>query len=474
MENRIPQTAGVGPRPDSDLALKLSILGTIKFLEASEYELIRLMIENDIWVGPPPQDPGGAGDVEWGLLPYWVHNPPQFILDYIASSQLLKDVWRVLEVMLPTQIDEANYQALWNQIEHGGLVADDGTIFGESQYEQMDAGWLWSLADYLIVSMSGDVVPFVDKQVSPVPLKDNQGRVKIALVGDWGTGKFPDGEAVNIMNQIISLKPDYLIHLGDVYYAGTGGDFLPPDEEMNNFLTFWPAASQLAAGASFMLNSNHEMYSGAKGYFNVALADDRFSGQAGCSYFALQYAGWTILGLDSAYYSPSSMFMNGSLGTNGVQAGWIRGLTSDGQKLSPGKVIVLSHHNALSYDGSAEDTAFWDEIHSALGGDPAAWYWGHIHNGIVYKTPTAGGRKTLARCVGHGAIPFGDAAGLAKSARVDYYAHTMTDYPPHVYNGFAVLTIDSGGLVTEEFYEQDSTAPKYSNQYSLDGTTKER
>lgn len=143
--------------------------------------------------------------------------------------------------------------------------------------------------------------------------------MKIALVGDWGTGQFTDGEALSIMTQIMGHSPDYLIHLGDVYYAGTTGDFLPSNEEMNNFLNDWPNSSQLPAGNSFMLNSNHEMYSGAKGYFNVGLADQRFSQQQGTSYFALQYAGWTILGLDSAYYSPGAMFMSGIAETAALQ-----------------------------------------------------------------------------------------------------------------------------------------------------------
>ncbi|HEX8561298.1 MAG TPA: metallophosphoesterase [Pyrinomonadaceae bacterium] len=460
MESGVPQTTDPRRQLDNELTLKLSFLGAIKFLEASEYALIQLMVDNEIWIGPVPENPGGSGDVEWGLLPYWVHHPPAFILDYIQSHETLNLAWKGLEAILPARIDSANYDALLKRVEQAGLVATDGTIFGTGQYEQIDLRWLFSLVNYLIVVTSGDVAPFSNKQVAPVPLEGVQGRVKIALVGDWGTGAFKNGEAVGVMQQIMSLKPDYLIHLGDVYYAGTAGDFLPLNEEMNNFLNDWPDTSQLPAGNSFMLNSNHEMYSGAKGYFDVGLADERFNRQQGTSYFALQYAGWTILGLDSAYYSPSALFMAGDLGTNGVQSDWIRGLNLD-----PDRVIVLTHHNGLSYDGSVEFTPFWDQINEALNGDPAAWYWGHVHNGVAYKSPTVTDRKTLARCVGHGAIPYGDQFGTAGSGRVDYYAHTPAPAPPRVLNGFALLTIDSNGVVTEEFYELGLTGAKYSNQY---------
>lgn len=465
MENGTPQTTDLKQRLENDLALKFSLFQTIKFLEASEHALIELMDANKIWIGPVPANPGGSGDIEWGLIPYWVNNPPAFILTYIESNDILKDAWKVLEFLLPARIDTANYNALVNQVVHGGLVAADGTIFGDGQYEQIDPRWLFSLADYLIVVTTGDMAPFSNKQVLPIALKDNQGQVKIALVGDWGTGSFIDGEAINVMTQIMGLSPDYLIHLGDVYYAGTNADFLPVDEEMNNFLNDWPNSSQLPAGNSFMLNSNHEMYSGAKGYFNVGLADNRFSQQLGTSYFALQYAGWTILGLDSAYYSSSAMFMSGSLGTNGVQSGWIQGLRSNGQPLSPNKVIVMTHHNALSYDGLAEDTTYWNQITSALNGDPAAWYWGHAHDGVAYKSPTVTQRTTLARCVGHGAVPYGDAFGCASSSQVDYYSHTPAPNPPRVYNGFVLLTIAASGVITEEFYEQGSTIAKFTRQY---------
>jgi len=53
---------------------------------------------------------------------------------------------------------------------------------------------------------------------------------------------------------------DYIVHLGDVYYAGTELA-PPPGEEMQHFLQMWPA---MPPGRSFTLNSNREMYGGAE------------------------------------------------------------------------------------------------------------------------------------------------------------------------------------------------------------------
>lgn len=453
-------------RLQNDLNLRSSLAEIVDVLEDSEYQLVQLMVDNNIWSGtvPPPPSPTNEGHIEFGLIPYWVNHPPSFIKAFLDTNLLFYIAWKAVENVLPASIDPTNYDKLISAAEDQGIVTEDGTLFGLATYEQLDPRWVWSLVDYLFVKATDDRAQFSTTQVQPITLSGSQpNQVTIALVGDWGTGVYSDGQAVDVMNQIKSLNPDYIIHLGDVYYAGTNADFPPPGEEVDNYLSLWPDV------ASFMLNSNHEMYSGAKGYFRVLAEQNPFSQQQATSYFALQYGGWTILGLDSAYFDKSALFMNGALGgTAGVQAQWIDSLISSGQ-IDPQKLIVLTHHNGLSYDGKTE-VAISSELNSILGGDPAAWYWGHIHNGIVYKTPTITGRNTLARCVGHGAIPFGQAFGLVNDAdNVAYYAKTINQAIPNnnilVCNGFALLTINANGSVTEEFYEQNTPGSVFSNSY---------
>src|SRR6266851_7560043 len=111
MENGKPQTSDLKQQLKNDLALKFSLFQTPKFLEASEYALIQSMVDNKIWIRPVPDNPGGSGDIEWGLIPYWVHNPPAFILAYIASNDILQDAWKILKSLLPARIHTANYNA---------------------------------------------------------------------------------------------------------------------------------------------------------------------------------------------------------------------------------------------------------------------------------------------------------------------------------------------------------------------------
>ncbi len=43
--------------------------------------------------------------------------------------------------------------------------------------------------------------------------------IKIAIMGDWGTGM---PQAVNMLQQMVAgFSPDIVMHLGDTYYAGS-------------------------------------------------------------------------------------------------------------------------------------------------------------------------------------------------------------------------------------------------------------
>ncbi|XLM19336.1 metallophosphoesterase, partial [Chromobacterium piscinae] len=87
----------------------------------------------------------------------------------------------------------------------------------------------------------------------------------------------------------------------------------------------------------FTLNSNHEMYSGAFGYFQELGL--RFPLQQGTSYFSLRNHNWLILGLDTAYWSDKyKLYMDGALGD--AQTAWLKTVTAGWQ----GKIMLLSHH----------------------------------------------------------------------------------------------------------------------------------
>ena len=290
----------------------LAIFGFLNtYLQNSENQLIQVMVHNGIWTSPPsPPPPVSSGDVEFGLLDYWLNNPG----DNTVLNDLQK-AWKFVVGSLPaTQFNATNYQNLINAVGPGkpGIVASDGTLIGSAKMDALlDPGWLLAPIEYLYHLATHSYSPFPQAPPTITLTGASSSQVTIALVGDWGTGNYPTGPAAEVMQSIAALKPDYIIHLGDVYYTGLA------DEEQNNLLGLWPPGY---TGKSLTLNSNHEMYDGALGYFGTALANPIFSLQKQNSYFVLQYGNsqqsggpWSIIGLDSAYWSTSPLVMVGSI-----------------------------------------------------------------------------------------------------------------------------------------------------------------
>ena len=117
----------------------------------------------------------------------------------------------------------------------------------------------------------------------PEPLGENP---RIALLADWGTGLYgapPSGKCIQADG-----KFTHIIHLGDVYYSGT------QKEIQSQFIPYWPSVNGAVNRAC---NSNHEMYSGGHGYFNLTLPT--FAQMSSC--FALENEHWLVIGLDTAY-----------------------------------------------------------------------------------------------------------------------------------------------------------------------------
>ena len=473
------------------LSQQLGFIGT--YLVNSESQLIALMNGT----APP-----SGGDIEFGMVLYWIHNDLPSILQWMAKY------------FPPTQITAALYAQWQNTWATTGVIAPDGTMVADGPFSQLDKGWFYSSILY-VLKLFGEVTTATQGPApQPITLPNNP-TLTIALLGDWGTGPWSDcgspAPAVTIMQQLESLSPppDIVIHVGDVYYSGaghlpwavtiammalslkTGVPFYPNEEDLRLVQQWWSTGPK-PMPRSFTLNSNHESYSGSNGYFGDALTSSLFTSQGKTSYFALYYQDWAIVGLDSALYSTSIFNMQGALqnSADSSQVAWAKGLNLTGKN-----VIALTHHTALSIDGQPipgsllssdgnpiPPNKLYSDMHAALNNqDPDYWYWGHTHNGVVYNTnatmSSSGKTTTLCRCLGHAAIPFGDAYywqngtkySLGQSPTVDYYAHSAVPNPTgcaqqtlRVKNGFAVITL-AQGTITESFYEQGNTTPVWTS-----------
>jgi len=426
------------------------------FLKGSETKLVAILSGEALPVGLP-------GEPEYGMVLYWIH---QGLPGVLAG---LLDKFKFFN--LPdTAITNDQYTDWLITLEGGGLVIPDGSLISTTKYAVLDSNYLVSVLYYLRTRYSS--IPVIGIKPNPfgtTPAKidiPDAAPLRIAIFGDWGTGVWQDSTLARNPAQLVSLaikqlNPDIVIHLGDVYYSGL------QTEEMNNFDGLLSPGSKF----TFTLNSNHEMYDGAIGYFQKALVNPSLTAQNNTSYFALTYQNWVILGLDSAYYDTSALYKHGAI-TDQAQLDFIREVMA-----GPGagkQVIVLTHHNPISYDGktvSLRDevlqTGLAKDVHDALGKWPDFWYYGHLHNGIVYDAQGLTDNNTLSgigsgdapacRCMGHGAIPMGAAFGITDNNIVKYSAGTpVGGHDPklskRVLNGFAVFTLEPK-KISEEFFE---------------------
>lgn len=435
-----------------------------KGFQQDEKLLIKLMNSLPPTSGPYPK-PTDPGNIEYGWALHFLNVtlPGLGTTGTWLKGKLTKD-FDMPDTTITTK-EWDHWKKVWST---SGVVMGDGSLVATQKYAIMDIGWAWAVIDYILLYIGfKPTAPFRTKPNTVTIDQSSQPSLSIAIMGDWGAGNYQDGPssdspAVQIMSQIKGLQPDMIIHLGDVYYAGS------TSQEQNNLLDVWAYNAPLG---NFTLNSNHEMYDGAEAYYKTALASSIFSKYQSsidpttgkpnppCSYFAIEYGDYIILGMDSAY-NATGMYLDGRI-TNDDQLQFMYDAEANGKK-----IVLMTHHNPIdTYGGSTND--LWTDVvnknattqQKGLTKPPYMWYWGHIHNGMVYNNTAASG-NTLARCLGNGAIPIGDGKWLDNSY-IDYYTKTpLNDGAPNnklrVKNGFAILTFDSNGI-TETWYDQSGT-----------------
>ena len=225
---------------------------------------------------------------------------------------------------------------------------------------------------------------------------------RVALISDWGTGE-PRPQA--LLRAVAALKPDVVIHLGDIYYSCDA-------REARAFHDDVRAVFPEGSARVFTLCGNHDMYAGGAPYYGLL---DRLGQPA--SFFCLRNAHWQFVAADTGY-NDFDPFREGAE-TTWVRDGTAPGGTPDLDRYSdlawhadklqnPGgrRTVLMSHHPPFSRRGVIRGGRHRNERLLAQFapwlGAIDLWFWGHEHCQIVYA-PFAG--VTRGRCLGAGAIP---------------------------------------------------------------------
>ena len=288
----------------------------------------------------------------------------------------------------------ATLDAFYNKGAKPGKTSKAADIF--AKYGNLDPRWVEVVVEKAKVLFKGKH-EFITHNSATDFRFEMENETTVAVVGDWGGG---NEAAQAVAQQINKINPNHVIHLGDVYYAGT------PKEVKERFLKYWPKPK--APGHSFALNSNHEMYSGGYGYFDTTLKQF----QQPASYFSLTNDNWRIIGLDSGYDEHD---------LHDPQEDWLKG-----QFTPERKTILLSHHQLFSVYEKADPSKLRAKVQSVLP-KVYGWIWGHEHLCVVYKEQ--GGLKAV--CLGNGCFPY----TLPKGKKppivewLDEHQGTDPDYP---------------------------------------------
>ena len=291
----------------------------------------------------------------------------------------------------------------------------------EFNFSTCDPKWFEAIDEYFTHFGPGsthDEIPYVDYQsISDFVCSGLPNNLTVGILGDWGTGQ---SIAIDQLKKVVEKKPDLIIHLGDVYYAGTEEEY---EHKLLNLVDEFARDDQGKPIPFLNMPGNHDMYAGGTAYYkaferlNKRNLDSKLLNiEQHASYFCirLKNESWQLIAMDTAYHDHNPFMVDvGMTHVREQEVTWML----DKVENFPGQSILFSHHQPFSpYEeiGSLthkKPSEFYQnpnliEIHrlllSASSGRIPLWIWGHEHNLGIYQ-PFAGIKR--GRCVGHSAVP---------------------------------------------------------------------
>lgn len=294
--------------------------------------------------------------------------------------------------------------------------ADLKKLEEEFNFSMCDPRWIEAWEEYLKIyhADSGHFeIPYVRyHEMSDFVFEGFPDDCKVGVLGDWGTG---DGIAFEVLDRMLELRPDAIIHLGDVYYAGEEKEYRKNLVEPLHERVVKPDGSPVPV---FNMSGNHDMYSGGAPFYAATgrlNGDTQFRQEA--SYFCLRTANgkWQILGADTGLHDHDPFAVVTSIThLDPEEVKWhankVEEFSRDG-----GRTVFMTHHQPFSANipmGSParkKPSDFYvnprllDDFNAIrTNGDVPLWLWGHEHNLAIFQ-PFRGIER--GRCAGHSAVP---------------------------------------------------------------------
>ena len=230
----------------------------------------------------------------------------------------------------------------------------------------------------MYLSQGDETYKILSEKIPQQSIKVDKSTMRIAIIGDAGFRGQVQKNVLHKIEQIHNKNPfDYLVHLGDIYFAGT------TEEMLHHFISpFKRVCPNVLA-----VLGNHDLYNGGMPFLDVI---DTLN-QPG-RFFAIENENWCLACLDTALHSTDFFRLDGAL--DEIQLSWLEELIKNNSQKG---IILLSHHYIDSYWSKGSDSLrkqlkpFLPKIFS--------WYWGHEHNCATYHKNTVG---YYGACLGNG------------------------------------------------------------------------
>ncbi len=306
---------------------------------------------------------------------------------------------------------------------------------------------------------------------------------KIILLGDWGTSC---ADATELLRQLLAqcgtTPPACIIHLGDIYYAGT------QTEVDNNFYNV--IRNTLGyTGPVFTIPGNHEYYDFGDGYFYLidklnSHVPGSVSAVQSASYFCLRTDDnrWQFLGLDTGYNDSGNYTTYMEPPAPDLKSHLDVSWAQDKLQQFGGKTIMLTHHQLFSRsaeymnsDPFGEDCAnpyLYSYFGNFMGNHIAAWFWGHEHSFALFENGLMG--LNMGRLVGSSSyeeaisddpyainyplIPYNSNNVQVSPNNYSPSSHDSDQYYPHV---GAILQMNGANNPTITYYSFPSWDMEY-------------
>jgi hypothetical protein len=316
---------------------------------------------------------------------------------------------------------------------------------GDSKFESSGdwLGWMVGAGPFLLTSASkakfrwhnspehagsGFTYPLDEPGAAPL---------RVALVSDFGTGRY---HSRYIAKQLRAQAFPCAFHLGDVYYAGRRSEF-------EDYFAA-PLDPILGHTQLFALNSNHEMYSGGRPFFEFM--DRRRASHPGMqkqegSYFCLRSSKFQIVGIDTAYHSHGRHKEPALLE-------WLAKTLSEGKDEGRANILLSADH-PYKYESDDLTQLLRKDLRQIVDDRLVdLWFWGNTHYCALYDRGPA--TQFVGSCIGHGGYPYERQKVGKKTPAPMRFLETAARFPDWTglrkdrgNNGYCVMSLAADGSV---------------------------